>query len=150
MFNMWTSLEWAMFQITFGILIHCLMQWPSYVLRCTHPFSTFIKSFSNFDSSFLQVFGHLLGPRSIDNPKGHLGHKQTSLLIIFGGIKLILTSSMSQPHFGQVWGWSPTLPKLGTWSPPGLKNVQSSTAGAKTPRIGVFLMSLERSWSVDV
>ncbi len=30
---------------------------------------------------------------------------------------------MSQPHFGQVWGWSPTLPKLGTWSPPGLPNV---------------------------
>jgi hypothetical protein len=26
---------------------------------------------------------------------------------------------MSQPHFGQVWGWIPTLPKLGTWSPPG-------------------------------
>jgi len=32
-------------------------------------------------------------------------------------------SQMSQPHFGQVRGWSPTLPKLGTWSPPGLPNV---------------------------
>ncbi len=30
---------------------------------------------------------------------------------------------MSQPHFGRVWGWSPTLPKLGIWSPPGLPNV---------------------------
>jgi hypothetical protein len=30
---------------------------------------------------------------------------------------------MSQPHFGQVWGWSPTLPKLGIWSPSGLSNV---------------------------
>jgi hypothetical protein len=30
---------------------------------------------------------------------------------------------VSQPHFGQVWGWSPTLPKLGTWSPLGLPNV---------------------------
>jgi hypothetical protein len=28
-----------------------------------------------------------------------------------------------QPHFGQVWGWSPTLPKLGIWSPLGLPNV---------------------------
>jgi len=33
------------------------------------------------------------------------------------------TRTMSQPHFGQVWGWSPTLPKLGTWSPLGLPNV---------------------------
>jgi hypothetical protein len=24
------------------------------------------------------------------------------------------------PTLGQVWGWIPTLPKLGTWSPPGL------------------------------
>jgi hypothetical protein len=30
---------------------------------------------------------------------------------------------VSQPHFGQVWGWSPTLPKLGIWSPLGLPNV---------------------------
>jgi hypothetical protein len=30
---------------------------------------------------------------------------------------------VSQPHFGQVCGWSPTLPKLGTWSPPGFPNV---------------------------
>jgi hypothetical protein len=42
-------------------------------------------------------------------------------------------------------GRSPTLPKLGTWSPPGLSNVQTSIAGAKTPHIGMFLVSLERS-----
>jgi len=42
---------------------------------------------------------------------------------------------LSQPHFGQVWGWIPTLPKLGIWSPSGLLNVQSSTARPKTPRI---------------
>ncbi len=34
-----------------------------------------------------------------------------------------LVDYVSQPHFGQVWGWSPTLPKLGIWSPPGLPNV---------------------------
>jgi len=39
--------------------------------------------------------------------------------------------SLSQPHFGQVWGWSPTLPKLGIWSPSGLPNVQSSTVGGQ-------------------
>jgi hypothetical protein len=57
---------------------------------------------------------------------------------------------VSQPHFGQVWGWSPTLPKLGIWSPPGLPNVWSSTTRPKTPRIEAFLMSLERSWSVNI
>jgi hypothetical protein len=29
------------------------------------------------------------------------------------------TSSMSQPHFGQVWGWSPTLGKVGGWESSG-------------------------------
>jgi hypothetical protein len=43
-----------------------------------------------------------------------------------------------------------TLPKLGTWSPLGLPKTQSLIAGVKTPCIGVFLISLERSWSVDV
>jgi hypothetical protein len=43
-----------------------------------------------------------------------------------------------------------TLSKLATWSPPGLMKIQSLIAGVKTPRIGVFLVSLERSWSVDV
>jgi hypothetical protein len=47
-------------------------------------------------------------------------------------------------------GWSPTLGKVGIWSPPGLPNVWSSTARGKTPRIGVFLVSLERSWNVDI
>jgi hypothetical protein len=57
---------------------------------------------------------------------------------------------MSQPHFGQVWGEAQHLEKLGIWSPPGLPNVQSSTERGKTPRIGVFLVSLARSWNVDI
>jgi hypothetical protein len=58
--------------------------------------------------------------------------------------------AMSQPHFGQVWGWSPTLAKLGIWNPPGLPNVQSSASRPKTPHIEVFLVSLKRSWSVEI
>jgi hypothetical protein len=57
---------------------------------------------------------------------------------------------MSHPYFGQVWGWSPTLGKVGIWSPPGLPNVQSSIARGKTPLIGVFLVPWERSWNVDI
>jgi hypothetical protein len=57
---------------------------------------------------------------------------------------------MSHPYFGQVWGWSSTLGKVGIWSPLGLLNVQSSTARGKTPHVGVFLVSLERSWNVDI
>ncbi len=57
---------------------------------------------------------------------------------------------MSQPHFGLSVRMKLTLPKVGTWSPPGLPKTQSLIAGVKTPRIWVFLMSLERSWSVDV
>jgi hypothetical protein len=47
-------------------------------------------------------------------------------------------------------GWSPTLGKVGIWSPPRLPNVQSSTTRPKTPCIKVFLMSLKTSWNVDI
>jgi hypothetical protein len=40
--------------------------------------------------------------------------------------------------------------KVGTWSPSWLLKTQSLIAGVKTPCIGVFLISLERSWSVNV
>jgi hypothetical protein len=39
-------------QVTFGILIHCFVQRPSYLLRCTHSFSTSVESFNFFYSSF--------------------------------------------------------------------------------------------------
>jgi hypothetical protein len=43
-----------------------------------------------------------------------------------------------------------TLPKVGSWSPPGLPKTQSSITGVKTPCIGVLFISMKRSWSVDV
>jgi hypothetical protein len=52
---------------------------------------------------------------------------------------------VSQPHFGLSVRMKLTLPKVGTWSPPGLPKTQSSIAGVKTPRIGVFFIQLERS-----
>jgi hypothetical protein len=54
------------------------------------------------------------------------------------------------PNLAKCGGEAQHLEKLGIWSPPGLPNVQSSTTGPKTPCIGVFLMSLERSWSLDI
>ncbi len=78
-------------QVIFGILIHCYMQWPSYQLCCTPPFFTFIDSLVFFHFFLLQVFGHLLGPRSFDNLERSLAHKQASLPITLGGIGFILT-----------------------------------------------------------
>jgi hypothetical protein len=43
-----------------------------------------------------------------------------------------------------------TLPKWGLGSPLGLLKMQSSIAGVKTPRLEVFFIPLEKSWSVDV
>jgi hypothetical protein len=48
------------------------------------------------------------------------------------------------PNLTKCGGEAQHLEKLGIWSPPGLPNVQSSTVRGKTPRIGVFLVSLER------
>jgi len=54
------------------------------------------------------------------------------------------------PTLAKCGGEAQHLEKLEVRSLAGLPNVQSSTARGKTPRIGVFLMSLERSCSVDV
>jgi hypothetical protein len=69
------------------------------------------------------------------------------------GVGITLSKTMgalSQPHFGLSVRTKLTLPKVGTCSPSRLEKIQSSSSGAKTPRIGVFLISLKRSQSVDV
>jgi hypothetical protein len=83
-------------------------------------------------------------------PKALTKFKEMTTIVLMVIVSLVAIDDLSQPHFGQVWGWSPTLAKLGIWSPPGLPNVQSSTVRPKTPCIEVFLMSLERSWNVDI
>jgi hypothetical protein len=57
---------------------------------------------------------------------------------------------MSQPHFEGVVRSPFTLPKMGLGNHSGLLKTHSAIAGIKTPCIGAFLVSLERSWSVDV
>jgi hypothetical protein len=54
------------------------------------------------------------------------------------------------PNLAKCGGEAQHLERVGIWSPLGLPNVQSSIAKAKTPLIGVFLVSLKRSWSVDI
>jgi hypothetical protein len=49
------------------------------------------------------------------------------------------------PTLAKCGGEAQHLGKVRIWSPPGLPNVQSSTARPKTPRIEAFLVSLERS-----
>ncbi len=56
-------------QVAFGILTHSFMQRPSYILQCTHSFSTFMESFSSFDSFFFQVFGRLLRHETLTTQK---------------------------------------------------------------------------------
>jgi len=54
------------------------------------------------------------------------------------------------PTLAKYGGEAQHLEKVRIWNPPRLLNVQSSTERLKTPRIGVFLVSLERSWSVHI
>jgi hypothetical protein len=58
-----------------------------------------------------------------------------------------LTSSSSggeccNPTLAKCGGEAQHLEKVRIWSPPRLPNVQSSTKRGKTPRLGVFLASL--------
>ncbi len=57
---------------------------------------------------------------------------------------------LSQPHFWKSVRMKLTLLKWGLGSPQGLPKLQSSIAGVKTPRLGVFFISLEIYQSVDV
>jgi hypothetical protein len=50
-----------------------------------------------------------------------------------------------QPHFEASVRMRLTLPKVGTWSPSGLLQLQSSISGVKTPRLEVVFTILERS-----
>jgi hypothetical protein len=54
-------------------------------------------------------------------------------------------SSCRNPTLAKCGGEAQHLEKVRVGSPPGLPNVQSSTARGKTPCIGVLLVSLERS-----
>jgi hypothetical protein len=49
------------------------------------------------------MFGRLLGPRSFDNPKGLLAHKQASFPITFGGIGHITTSTITPTTYLRSW-----------------------------------------------
>jgi len=51
---------------------------------------------------------------------------------------------LSQPHFGLSVKMKLTLPKVGTWSPPGLPKIQSLIAGVKTPFILDVLYTIEK------
>ncbi len=58
---------------------------------------------------------------------------------------LLSYANMLQPHFNASVRMKLTLPKVRIWSPSGLLKTQSLIAEVKTPRIGVFFMSLKRS-----
>jgi hypothetical protein len=57
---------------------------------------------------------------------------------------------MSQPHFGQSGRMQLPLPKVETWSPPGLPKTQKTIWGVKSPCLDAFFISMKSSWSVDV
>jgi hypothetical protein len=52
---------------------------------------------------------------------------------------------LSQPHFEANVRMRLALPKVGTWSPLGLPQFQSSITDVKTPWLEVFFIPLERS-----
>jgi len=52
---------------------------------------------------------------------------------------------VSQPHFGISVRMKLTPPKVGSWSPPGLSKIQSSSSRVKKPCIEVFFISMENS-----
>jgi len=76
----------------------------------------------------------------------HLPNQQTMVFSEDADLQeVVKKSNCRNPTLAKCGGEVQHLEKLGIWSPPGLPNVQSSIERGKTPRIGVFLVSLERS-----
>jgi len=67
-----------------------------------------------------------------------------TLIVVLPNV-YVLGIQCRNPTLAKCGGEAQHLEKVRIWSPLGLPNVQSSTARPKTPRIGVFLVSLERS-----
>jgi hypothetical protein len=74
-----------------------------------------------------------------------LGREACSVLFERLCRHMVEDSECRNPTLAECGGEAQHLEKLEVGSPPGLPNVQSSTARGKTPCIGVFLVSLERS-----
>jgi hypothetical protein len=81
-----------------------------------------------------------------------LNCNNNTLETLHNSAKLLLTHELLKklqncrnPTLAKCGGEAQHLEKVRIWSPPGFPNVQSSTARPKTPRIEVFLVSLERS-----
>jgi hypothetical protein len=72
------------------------------------------------------------------------------MVILLQVVPLVVYGGCRNPTLAKCGGEAQHLKKLEVGSLPGLPNVQGSTARGKTPRIGVFLVSLERSWNVDI
>jgi hypothetical protein len=89
--------------VTFGILIHYFVQWPSYLLHCTPSFFIFINSIVFFYLSFLQVFRCFLGWRSFDSLERVLAHKLAFFPITFNGIRFILTTTIALTTYLGSW-----------------------------------------------
>jgi hypothetical protein len=77
------------------------------------------------DTTMSLYVNHMLGPPSMTKKRSY--------------------HTCRNPTLAKCGGEAQHLEKVRIWSPPGLSNVQSSTARPKTPRIEVFLVSLERS-----
>ncbi len=64
-----------------------------------------------------------------------------NLLVNFGSRSETMSfgSPLSQPHFGQVWGWSPTLGKVGGWESSGTPEcLELDSKGKNTSHWGVL------------
>jgi hypothetical protein len=74
------------------------------------------------------------------------GHENTNKISKKGSKSLISNGhKLSQPHFEASVRMKLTFPKMGSWSPPGLPQLQSSTTEGKTLHLEEFFIPLEMS-----
>ncbi len=75
-------------QVAFGIVVRCFMQRPYYLPHSFPPFLDFQRHLASFYSTFIRVYGRLLGPSSLECPKASLVCQQSSFPISRGVIGL--------------------------------------------------------------
>jgi hypothetical protein len=110
------------------------------------PWPTMVTISLNFECGLFEGHTSII----IVSPLHHSFGQLVGFMMILWNSIMIYQCLLSQPHFEGVWGW-PSHSRNGDLGVlPRLPKTQSLIAGVKTPRLKMFFIPLERSWSSDV
>jgi hypothetical protein len=140
-----TERRWPTHEKEMWVVIHCLKTWGHYIGSKDVVVWTDNVTLKYFATQPKLSSKQMTRQDTLALFNVIIRHKHENENIVLDALSRQHQLRCRNPNLAKCGGEAQHLEKLGIWSPPGLPNVQSSTTGPKTPRIGLFLVSLERS-----